>query len=326
MVGNHNGGMLKPIQCNGWTALTDWGVIQVQGADAATFLHQQLSQDFLLVKPLTARLAAYCSPKGRMLASLIAVPLDSDHWGLVLPLALVEGTLKRLSLFVLRAKVQLSHDPQAWQVWGALGDAAESVWGASDAPLPTWQCAVMKTPWPTGAVGLALPAAPDCARALVLSHPLSPDAPPCPMSHPQAWAWAEVASAIPHVDAVGREAFVPQMLNFESIGGVNFKKGCYPGQEVVARSQFRGAIKRRTVRASAHVPLPPGTPIYLSGDAREPVGVVVNSSAIPEEPTEHLALVCVQTDALQAPALCVGDAKGPELHLQGLPYSLLEDI
>lgn len=326
--------MLNTSSCTGWIALSDWDLIRVEGADASQFLHQQLSQDFLLVKPGTARFAAYCSPKGRMLASVVAVPLAAgegksiERWGLVMPQALIEATLKRLSMFVLRAKVKLSHEPGAWQIWGGLGEAAQSAFDSmawANPPTP-WQCGSPGHNWPESAVLVALHPAPDCPRAMIVTPRLDEAHQPSPTGATQAWSRAEVASGIAHVDAVGREAFVPQMLNYESVGGVNFKKGCYPGQEVVARSQFRGAIKRRTVRASSVAAMPPGTEVFLAGDEREPVGVVVNSAAPWLDQTDHLALVCLHTEALTASSLRLGNAQGPELTLHGLPYPLLEDI
>jgi folate-binding protein YgfZ len=180
--------------------------------------------------------------------------------------------------------------------------------------------------WPASAVLIALPPAPDCPRAMVITPSLDGAHQPQDLASPELWAWAQVASGIAHVDAVGSEAFVPQMLNYESVGGVNFKKGCYPGQEVVARSQFRGAIKRRTVRACSTAPMPPGTEIFQADNEREPVGVVVNSAVPVKGESDHLALVCLHTEVLHSESLRLGTPQGPALTLLGLPYPLLEDI
>ncbi len=322
------------MTCHGWSALPDWGVIQVRGADAATFLQQQLSQDFLLVPAHTARLAAYCSPKGRMLASVVAIPVGEDQdpgqrqWNLVLPRDLVEPMRKRLSLFVLRAKVTLTDASADWQVWGAVGQTASATLAAAGLPAdaPAWTCLGKIAPWPSSCVATVLPPAPQCPRVLLLCPSTQPLPNDLTMAPPHTWDWAEVASGIAHVPALHTEAFVPQMLNFESVGGVSFKKGCYPGQEVVARSQFRGAIKRRTVRASAAVPLHPGDEVYEPGQAREPVGVVVQSAPPCADGLPHVALVCVQTEAMALPQLSLGQADGPAMTLHGLPYPLLEDI
>ena len=120
------------------------------------------------------------------------------------------------------------------------------------------------------------------------------------------------------------EAFVPQMLNFESVGGVNFKKGCYPGQEVVARSQFRGTLKRRAFVAHCELGLQAGQEIFNSADAEQPVGLVVQAAANPQ--AGHDAIVCLQLAALESGSLHTQSNMGPALTLLPLPYALLEDI
>ncbi|MBU4324729.1 MAG: tRNA-modifying protein YgfZ, partial [Gammaproteobacteria bacterium] len=120
------------------------------------------------------------------------------------------------------------------------------------------------------------------------------------------------------------EAFVPQMLNYESVGGVNFKKGCYPGQEVVARSQFRGTRKRRAFLVQADEPLTVGQDVFHSSDAEQPCGTVAAAAANPAGGWS--ATVSMQTSAVAGGSLHAGSATGPELHLLPLPYPLLEDV
>ncbi|MEY4712744.1 MAG: hypothetical protein RIS88_2194, partial [Pseudomonadota bacterium] len=120
------------------------------------------------------------------------------------------------------------------------------------------------------------------------------------------------------------EAFVPQMLNYESVGGVNFKKGCYPGQEVVARSQFRGTLKRRATLAHAPAPLQAGTEIFNAQDASQPCGLVAQAAVAPGGGWD--AIVSLQTSAMEGGTLTAGTADGPVLSLQALPYPLLADI
>jgi len=134
------------------------------------------------------------------------------------------------------------------------------------------------------------------------------------------WLWSEVRSGIATLTAPVTEAFVPQMLNYESVGGVNFKKGCYPGQEVVARSQFRGTLKRRTYLAHAPSAIAVGAEVFAEGNAEQPVGTVVQAAAAPGGGVD--ALVSLQT-AAAGDALHVGAVP---LTLQPLPYALLEDI
>lgn len=241
-------------------------VIRATGADAASFLQGQLSNDFVLLKPNQWQLAAYCSPKGRMLASFWGIKLasttESQDICLVLSQDIAAATLKRLSMFVMRAK-------------------------------------------------LTLTAADDMLPELFATHDLA------------SWSEREVARGIARITAPLVDLFVPQMLNYESIGGVSFKKGCYPGQEIVARSQFRGAIKRRTYLVQAiwgkalESSISAGQTVYgLQED--ESVGVVVQVE-------QDFALVCIQTSSASAD-LRLGSKDGAALKILPQPYKLLEDI
>jgi folate-binding protein YgfZ len=138
------------------------------------------------------------------------------------------------------------------------------------------------------------------------------------------WQWSEVRSGIATLTTPVLDAFVPQMLNYESVGGVNFKKGCYPGQEIVARSQFRGTLKRRAYVMTADATVEAGQEVFAASDAEQPVGTVVQSAAAPGG--GWAALVSMQIAALEAGALHAGSTGGPALTVEPLPYPLLADI
>jgi folate-binding protein YgfZ len=138
------------------------------------------------------------------------------------------------------------------------------------------------------------------------------------------WHWLDVKSAVATLSQPVFEAFVPQMLNYESVGGVNFKKGCYPGQEVVARSQFRGTLKRRAYLVHSDEPLVVGQEVFHSNDAEQPCGTVVQTAAHPDAGFD--AIVSMQTSAALDGSLHAGAASGPLLNLLPLPYPLLDDI
>jgi folate-binding protein YgfZ len=135
--------------------------------------------------------------------------------------------------------------------------------------------------------------------------------------------WSEVQSGVATLAAPLVEAFVPQMLNYESVGGVNFKKGCYPGQEVVARSQFRGTLKRRAFIAHAPADVVAGAEVFAASDLEQPCGTVVQVAPAPGGGVD--AIVSLQIAAAQE-ALQVGAAGGVPLTLAPLPYPLLDDI
>ena len=301
---------MNTIDFSGFTPLPDLGVIRAQGADAASFLHGQLTQDVALQTTAQARLAGYCSAKGRLLASFVVVKRDAEDLLLVCPRDLLAPTLKRLSMFVLRAKAKLSDASADWQVGGLVGSAVptglpEAAWAHSreaDASL------------------VRLPAGAGVARALWLAPVGTPQpgAAALPLAH---WQWLDVASGVATVTAPVVDAFVPQMLNYESVGGVNFKKGCYPGQEVVARSQFRGTLKRRAFLVHAGGELAPGQEVFHESDAEQPCGTVVQAAPAPGGGWD--AIVSLQVSATQGGALRAG---GHALALLPLPYALLDDI
>ncbi len=303
---------------NGISALPHLGVIQAQGEDAANFLHNQLSNDVLLLPVGQARLAAFCSAKGRMQASFILVKTAPDTVLLVLSLDLLAQTLKRLSMFVLRAKVKMSDATGHWQLRGLLGDSARAV---VDGAAP-WQTVTVDS---AHAVALYTAVLGDTKipRALWIAPaghalPAGADVPT------DVWSWAEVMSGVTLVSQPVFEAFVPQMMNYESVGGVNFKKGCYPGQEVVARSQFRGTLKRRTALVHSPVALAAGQDVFTPTDPEQPCATVVLSAARPHGQGFD-ALVSGTLESQQT-GWRAGSADGEALELLSLPYLLLEDI
>ena len=295
----------------GSCALPHLGIIHAQGADAANFLHNQLSNDFLLMPVDQARLAAFCNAKGRMQASFIGFKTSPEDVWLVLRQDLLAQTLKRLRMFVLRAKVVMNDVSQQYEVRGLLGDAVPAALGATPWSLhtdPAWSVRL----YPAQGHGRAL-------QIVALGSPLTTAA-----LDLQDWLLSEVLSGVADVQAATFEAFVPQMLNYESVDGVNFKKGCYPGQEVVARSQFRGTLKRRTHLASCTGALSAGEEVFSASDPSQPSGVVVQACHHPVH--GHWALVCLQNSALEDADGAIHSGQGASLSLYPLPYVLREDI
>ena len=300
---------------NGVTPLTHLGIIRVEGEDAASFLQGQLTQDFSLLGLSEARLAAYCTPKGRMQASFIGFKRGHADILLICSRDILPAVLKRLSMFVLRAKAKLRDATAEFELYGLAGQAL-------DAAAPGLQA-----PWSRVDVGNAcvvrLYPADGQPRALWVA-PAGEPAPAGAVLDPQLWRWGEVRSGIADITAPVVEAFVPQMLNYESVGGVNFKKGCYPGQEVVARSQFRGTLKRRAYLAHADSPLQAGQEIFHEPDASQPCGLVAQAAGAPGGGWD--AVVSIQISAAGSGRLNAGAPHGPPLALQPAPYPLLADV
>ena len=297
---------------NGIAPLSHLGVIRVEGEDAAKFLHGQLTQDFALLGMDQARLTAFLSAKGRMLASFIGFKRSATEVLLVCSRDLLPPTLKRLSMFVLRAKAKLTDATNDFALYGLAGDALP---GGSQ---PAW------TKADTGNASVVhLYPADGQPRALWVA-PSSDPAPEGPALDTALWLWSEIQSGVATLTTPVVEAFVPQMLNYESVGGVNFKKGCYPGQEVVARSQFRGTLKRRAYIAHAAAEVAVGAEVFSTSDLEQPCGTVVQVAPAPGSGFD--TIVSLQISAAQAGSLQVGAADGVALSLQPLPYPLLEDI
>ncbi|WP_269632868.1 CAF17-like 4Fe-4S cluster assembly/insertion protein YgfZ [Pelomonas sp. BJYL3] len=312
---------------DGAVPLDDWGVIAAQGEEAAKFLHSQLTQDLALQKPEQARLAGYCSAKGRLLATMVAFKPATDAVLLALPAELLPQTQKRLAMFVMRAKCKLSDasagQPGGWVVWGMAGRTAQQ-WLGADGSEATWSTLGKALPDGRQAWGARLPDAGTqggaVARYLVLL-PADAARPELPAIGSSDWAALDIASGLAWVRSPTVEQFVPQMLNLELLGGVNFQKGCYPGQEVVARSQYRGTIKRRTFAFACPAPAQVGQEVFHSEDPEQPAGLV---AGVAVQGAGSLLLVETKLAALQSGSLHLGSALGPALTQQALPYEITE--
>lgn len=243
--------------------LNHYGLLQVSGEDARAFLHGQFTNDIENLAPGQARFAGWCTAKGRLLATLLVIARPE---GFLLQLSrdIAPAIAKRLAMFVLRSRVKVADVTADWAqagVWDAgllasLGIVpSPRAFGVADAP---GACAVTLEP------GRWLVLAPAGATTL-------PDA-DAPASE---WVLAEIRAGRALISQPVQDQFVPQMVNLERAGGVDFRKGCYPGQEIVARAQYRGAVKRRMYRLRGATNLAPGQPLLGGEDPGEGGGTVV---------------------------------------------------
>jgi tRNA-modifying protein YgfZ len=222
--------------------LSRYGLLSVTGEDARAFLHAQLTNDIEHLPAERAALAGWCSAKGRLLASFVVVPGPE---GFLLQLArdLVPVIAKRLSMFVLRSKVKIADATDQWLQFG--------LWGELDSlTLPREPFAVARN---EQAIAVRV----GEGRSLVLCA--QPPAGATEVSE-ERWTLDEIRAGRPLITSATQDLFVPQMVNLHTLGGVDFRKGCYPGQEIVARAQYRGQVKRHMVhgRAPAGADLRPG--------------------------------------------------------------------
>ena len=303
----------------------DQGLIAVSGDDAAVFLHNQLTSDVTHLGHAEARLAGYCTPKGRLQATFLMWRNDASVF-LQLPREIQAPLQKRLSMFVMRSKATLSDalahganqvmlgfgGVRAQQVLEQMfGSVPSQPYGKLDHGLGTLIrlanafCAP-RFEW-IGSAEAVQAAWPALSTALTAAG-----------NH--AWRLSEIHAGVPQVTLKTQEQFVPQMINFELIGGVNFKKGCYPGQEIVARSQYLGKLKRRTVLAAIAGSAEAGDEVFAAGDPEQPCGMVVN--AAPNGVGGVDALVEIKLAALDEGEVRLGSVEGAPLRFQAMPYSL----
>lgn len=304
--------------------LSDPGVIRASGDDARHFLHNQLTNDIENLGADDARLAGYCSPKGRLLASLLTWA-DDDAILMMLPRSLLPSFLKRLQMFVLRSKVTLEDIGDSLAVVGVgMVNSVNATMGAGllpEAPYRSKHLTGGHLIRVTDAQGLhrALWVGPADQRDDLLAA-LPGDLPQQPEAY---WRWLDIQAGVPQILDATREQFVPQMVNFELVGGVNFRKGCYPGQEIVARSQYLGKLKRRMLLASVDTDelaaVMPGTEVFSDDDPGQPGGMIVNAERGPDG--RIACLVEIKIDAVGSP-VHLGSANGPLLQFGELPYAL----
>lgn len=295
-------------------SLTDQGLIRASGDDAADFLHNLLTNDINHLAPGEARRAALCTAKGRMIASFLIWREGADYL-LQLSADILPGILKKLSMYVLRSKVKLADVSAERSLIGVIGPGIDDLVGAQ----PPMSCAAFEggtaVRLDTERCVLAVPA----AAVDAVTTKLAAKATPADLG---AWLLGEIEHGIPRIVAATQEAFVPQMVNYETeaVGGVSFKKGCYPGQEVVARTHYLGKVKRRMVRVKLEAAFPPGTDVFTPEAGEQHCGAVVLTAPSPAGGFE--SLLVVQSSGTEADAVHVGKPDGPKAQLLPLPYSV----
>ena len=309
------------------TALHDVGVLAVSGENAPDFLQNQLTNDLVALDEHHAQLSGYCAANGRLLATLLIWKTDGQL-RILLPRTLLASIQKRLQMFVLRAKVLIEDKSSSLVAIGmgvGMGATATSPLPLSALPASPFEL----SPSHEGQM-IRMPAAAGLDRYLWIGPQEQAPAlwtsvaallPPC---SPAAWHWTQIQAGLPQILEPTREKFVPQMVNYELIGGVNFRKGCYPGQEIVARSQYLGKLKRRMQIASADAGVvPPGTEVFSAADPGQPCGMVVNAEIGPDG--RLACLIEIKTELLGSD-IHLHSLEGPRLTFGTLPYSLEANI
>ena len=305
---------------NGTTVcdLSQFGVIRVAGEDAQTFLQNMFSSDVREVGAQKAQISSLNTPKGRMLATLLIWQTDADYF-LQLPRGLCATILKRLSMYILRSKVKIEDASADVVCLGLSGEGAAALLQQHFGSVPQNPFAaeehdsasVIRIDANRFQINTTLQHAP------ALWQNLAAGARPAGSS---CWDWLNIRSGIPVILPATQEQFVPQMANLELIGGVNFKKGCYPGQEIVARMQYLGKSKRRMYLAHIAGSAQAGDQLFSTDVEGQICGMVANAAPAPGGGSDLLAVV--QISSHDAQAVHLGSLQGEALQFLPMPYTI----
>lgn len=303
--------------------LSQLALIKVIGVDAQDFLLSQFTNDVRAVDSGHSQISAYCTPKGRMLA-IFRLFMRKDQYYLLLPRELRENIIGRLRIYVLRAQVSLELADD-FVVIGLSGPSSASVIQAHlgeppadvDDAVHLQDITVLRIPGPKNRYLLCG----DIEDMKSLWTRLESELIPVGAA---AWSWLDIMAGIPTVLSTTSEAFIPQMANLDILKAIDFKKGCYPGQEIVARMQYLGKLKQRMIRAHVddnNLPLA-GDSLYAPAFGDQVAGTIVDAQAAPGGGFDLLAIV--QNQARTSTEIAIGAASGSRLSLKALPYNLPE--
>jgi tRNA-modifying protein YgfZ len=291
----------------------DLAMLRVAGDDAEAFLQGQLSNDVKALGDGQLQRSSYNSPKGRMLASLVVWREQAGSYALLLAADLAGAIARRLRMYVLRAKASITEGSTP-----LLGVTGEQAGAAVRAALGV---GVAPGHGVATAAAPAVLALPD-GRMLVAADGDVP-LPGIASGTGEIWRYARIAAGVPLVTAATSDAFVPQALNFDALGGISFRKGCYPGQEIVARTHYLGRLKERLYAFRVDVPPPAaGTRLFAAMFGDQACGTVVNAAADPAGGSRLLAVV--QRAAAEGEGVHLEAPAGPRLAPQSLPYPVPE--
>ncbi len=304
-------------------ALPHLGLLAASGPDTAAFLQGQLTCDVRQVSPELSRLGAHCTPKGRMLATLRLFRREESYL-LSLPRERAATLARRLGLYILRASTRLEDAGETLVSAGLSGPRAPALLAGVLGAAPDTVDGVLSS---RGITAIRVPGNVPCfelhgdAGAMRSLWEALPAA--LARGGDEAWRLLRILAGVPTVHAATAEAFVPQMTNLERLGGVSFRKGCYTGQEVVARTHYLGKLKRRMYLARVDAPVPPapGDEVYAAGTgAAQSAGRLVD--ACPHPQGGYAVLAVILSGEARDGAVHLGSLEGPLLRMESLPYEV----
>lgn len=296
-------------------------IMAVSGPDSAKFLQGQLTCDVTRLPLPGSVLGARCNPKGRMQSSFRLLRHNDSDYLLAMAEALIAPQITDLAKYAAFFKTKITDASDSWVRLGLHGENAPALLAELDLPVPGSPDAVEQLDGIDGIKAVRLPGSNSfelwlpAETALPVIERLLVTATAIPLND---WQLLQIRSGIGQVFAETREAFIPQMLNLQVFDAVSFKKGCYTGQEIVARMKYLGKLKKRMFRLASEKSVcpAPGTPV-VNRETGQVVGEVV-MAALGQDQMEMLAVI--QKDAAQLIPLCAIDSQGPALTLATLPY------
>lgn len=297
--------------------LSHLGLLELKGTDALTFLQGQVTNDIKLLDGKNSHYTGYCNPKGRLLALFLAFS-HHDHVHLQIPKELIESIAKRLKMYVMRSKVDIQDISESIIKIGLNGQNAATLLEQLFAEIPKNDYEltslengnILKLPSTTARYEIFT----DAINAPIIWNALKLHAKPVGAA---CWEWLEIQAGIPEITLKTQEAFIPQMLNLDLLGGINFKKGCYTGQEIVARTHYLGTVKRRTHLGHINMTSKPNAGDDVLNNLHETIGKIVRSAPSPMGGYDVLAEL--RLESVEAGSLLVNDTA---LEIQQLPYKL----
>ena len=286
--------------------LSQWSLLRFSGPDAQSFLHGQLTCDVVALNSGASTYGGYCTPKGRLLATFL-LWADAGGYTMLLPAALAEPIRKRLAMYILRAKVTAEDLTPTQACVGVAGPDAGQQLAAWGGALPERLHGVLVR---DGVTVIHLPT----QRYLVVMPRERAQAP----DDAGAWMALDIAAGIPFIMLATQEEFVPQMVNLDLIGGLSYTKGCYPGQEIVARTHYLGRLKQRMYRARVDGSAAAGDKLYCADLGDQASGMIV--AGAPAADGRHDVLAVLQTANARTAQYHLCSPQGPPLELAALPY------
>ncbi len=302
--------------------LSHYPVVAVKGEDAMDFLQGQLSNDIKQVSANHTQLSAYCTPKGRMLSIFKVWQYEAHHYLLTLPAELVDTVIPRLRMYVLRSKVELrSADDLVHIGFSGPGAPEQLARHINTVPGTANDCAINNELLVTR-IADKQPRFEIIGPQIKVQELWNKLAADATAVGAHAWEWRNIISGLPVVTAATSEAFVPQMGNLDILDGISFKKGCYPGQEIVARMKYLGKLKQRMFRARVKTRVPPksGDALYAPNFPNQAAGKVMTAEQADNDYSD--LLIVAQISSVEEGDISTAMDDGIAVEIVPLPYEV----